>query len=346
VLDQTVGLSYTKFDQRDFDPNPPVPQPSFFNGDRFKVHWQSDIRLMAGQTLTLRAEHQRDQITTPVAAITDNAGMAQLQSNFAGLLFNAATIRYDSYDTFGGKATYRIAPALLIPETSSNIKGSIGTGFKAPTLADLFQNFPSFNFFGNPNLKPETSIGLDFGFEQTVLEKRIQFGATYFRNDIDNLIAVNETGTSLQNIGRARTYGVESFAAYTPWEPLSLRADYTFLLAQNEITGQTLLRRPKHKASVNAGWHLTEAAVLSATLLYVGPWLDVSRNGTVTGLPANGYLLVNLAGSYDLGDGLIAYARVDNLLDRHYQDPIGFLRPGLAIFAGVRVAFNAAGRGR
>jgi hypothetical protein len=35
------------------------------------------------------------------------------------------------------------------------------TGFKPPTLAQLFQNFPSFNFFGNPNLKPETSIGYD-----------------------------------------------------------------------------------------------------------------------------------------------------------------------------------------
>ena len=38
--------------------------------------------------------------------------------------------------------------------------------------------------------------------------------------------------------------------------------------------------------------------------------------------------------SYDLGNGLTAYARIDNLLNRHYQDPIGFLRPGLGVFAG------------
>jgi vitamin B12 transporter len=82
--------------------------------------------------------------------------------------------------------------------------------------------------------------------------------------------------------------------------------------------------------------------VLSATLLYVGPWFDVNRAGTISGVPANGYTLVNLAGSYDLGNGLTAYARIDNLLDRHYQDPIGFLRPGLGVFAGVRVAFDTA----
>ena len=346
VLDQTVGLAYTKFNERDFDPNPPSAVASFFNGDRLKADWQADVKLMPGQILTFRAEHQRDEITTPIAEITDDAGMVQLQSSIGERFFNAVSVRYDSYDTFGAQPTFRIAPALLIPETDSKLKGSVGTGFKPPTLAELFQNFPSFNFFGNPNLKPETSLGYDFGFEQILLEKRVQFGATYFHNDIDNLITINDTGTSFQNVGRATTYGVESFLSYTPWEPLTLRADYTFLIAKDDITDQELLRRPKHKASLDAAWHVTEAALLSATLLYVGPWFDVNRAGTVSGVPANGYTLVNLAGSYDLGNGLTAYARIDNLLDRHYQDPIGFLRPGLGVFAGLRVAFDTAARMR
>ena len=74
----------------------------------------------------------------------------------------------------------------------------------------------------------------------------------------------------------------------------------------------------------DGAWHVTEAAVLSATLLYVGPWRDVSRSGTVTGLMAKGYTLVNLAASYDLGNGPSAYGRIDNLFDRGYQNPIGF----------------------
>lgn len=178
-----------------------------------------------------------------------------------------------------------------------------------------------------------------------LLEKRIQLGATFFHNAIENLITVNDTGTSLQNIGQATTYGVESFAAFAPWEPLTLRADYTFLLAK-DATGQELLRRPKHKASLNAALRITDAAMLSAILLYVGPWLDVSRLGTASGLPVNGYFLVNLAGSYDLGNGVTAYARIDNLFDRHYENPLGFLRPGFGVFAGFRLAFDVAGRAR
>jgi vitamin B12 transporter len=345
VFDQTVGLAFTKFNQRDFDPDPPDAEPSFFNGDRLKADWQGNLNLKPRQVLTLRAEHQRDEITNPIAEITDNAAMIQLQSGFGERFFNAVSVRYDQYDTFGGKTTFRIAPALLIPETNSTLKGSVGTGFKAPTLAELFQNFPSFNFFGNPNLKPETSIGYDLGFEQTLLEKRVRFGATYFNNDIDNLITVNDTGTSFQNVGRATTYGVESFLTYTPWEPLTLRTDYTFLIAKDDILDQELLRRPKNKASLDAAWHVTEAAVLSATLLYVGPWVDVNRAGTVTGLTANGYTLVNLAASYDLGNGLSAYGRIDNLFDRRYQNPIGFQQPGLGVHAGVRFALDTASRG-
>ena len=320
MFDQTLGFSYTKFFQRDLDPNFSPPEPSFFNGDRIKADWQGDIKLTPGQVLTLRAEHQRYEISTPSAAITDDAGMIQLQSSFGERLFNAASVRYDSYDTFGSKTTFRVAPALLIPETDSRLKGSVGTGFKAPTLAELFQNFPSFNFFGNPNLKPETSIGYDLGFEQAVLEKRVRLGATYFHNNIDNLITINDTSTSFVNVGKATTYGVESFVAFTPWEPLTLRADYTYLMAKNDILDQQLLRRPKNKASLDAAWHVTEAAV--------------------TGLTANGYALVNLAGSYDLGNGVSAYARIDNLLDRRYQSPTGFLRPGLGVFAGLRLALD------
>ena len=132
------------------------------------------------------------------------------------------------------------------------------------------------------------------------------------------MINVNSTATSFENIGRATTYGVESFVAYTPWEPLTLRGDYTFTIAKDDILDQELLRRPKNKASLDAKWQITEKAVLSATLLYVGPWVDVNRAGTVTGLTGNQYTLVNLAGSYDLGNGLSAYARINNLLDRHY----------------------------
>jgi vitamin B12 transporter len=340
AFDHTLGLGYTDDRRRDVSPE---SAPNYNRGDRIKLDWQGNIRLAAGQILTLGAEHQIDQIRdSPISAETiDNAGFIQLQSSFGERFFDAVSLRYDGYDRFGGKLTYRVAPALLIPETGTKLKGTVGTGFKGPTLNELFVSFPAFNFFANPNLKPETSLGYDLGFEQSVPEQPVTFGATYFHNDITNLINPNATFTSNENVGRATTYGVESFAEYKPLEPLALRANYTFTIANDELLHQELLRRPRHKVSLDARWQVSEPALVWATLVYVSPWADVNRAGTITGLRANGYTTINLAGTYDLGHGLTAFARIDNLLDRRYQNPTGFLRPGLGVFAGFKVAFDS-----
>jgi vitamin B12 transporter len=346
VFDQTLGVGYTDYVRRFLDPNDTPAIPSYFRGDRVKLDWQGNIRLMPGQVLTVGAEHQRDEIndSAPVQArMTNNAGFLQLQSSCGERFFNTASVRYDDYDQFGSKTTFRLAPAFLIPETGTKFKASVGSGFKAPTLHELFDNFPQFDFFANPNLKPETSVGFDAGFEQTVFDKRLQFGATYFHNRITNLITINETGTSYANIGLATTQGVETFVAYNPAASITLRADYTYTDAIDDILHQELLRRPKDKASFNATWQATEAASLSATVLYIGPWVDINRSGSVSGLTAKGYTLVNLAGSYDLGHGVTVFARINNLLDQHYQDPTGFLHPGLGVFGGLRVAFGGPG---
>src|SRR5262249_45819193 len=161
------------------------------------------------------------------ASTNTTAGFAELQSTFFGRLYNSATVRVDENSRFGGAVTYREAPALLFPETGTKLKGSVGTGFKAPTLNELFVSLPAFNFFANPNLKPETSIGYDLGFEQSLWEDRVKFGSTWFHNDIDNLIAANATFTTNINVARATTYGVENFVAVKPIDPLTLRVNYT-----------------------------------------------------------------------------------------------------------------------
>ncbi len=173
----------------------------------------------------LGAEHQLDEMTVPLSASTTiDSGYAELQSSFSDAFFNTLSLRYDDNDRFGGKMTYRVAPAYVIQDTGTKLKASVGTGFKAPTLSQMFQNFPDFDFYGNPNLKPESSLGYDVGFEQALANDAVRFGVTYFRNNIKNLIDDNADFTSLVNVGRAVTDGVESFVSYRPIQELSPQA--------------------------------------------------------------------------------------------------------------------------
>jgi vitamin B12 transporter len=337
ALEQTLGAAYSNIKSSDFSPE--FPRSDTF-GERVKFDWQGIVKLATDEKLVLGAEHQRDEITAPISASTSiDSGYAELQSNFGDRLFDTISVRYDDNDRFGGKVTYRFAPAYLITETGTKLKASVGTGFKAPTLNQLFQSSPAFDFFANPNLRPESSVGWDLGFEQALIADRLRFGATYFHNNIKNLIDDNADFTTEINVGRAVTQGVESFVAYQPIQPLTLRLDYTYTEAMDEIADQELLRRPKHKGSLSAAWQATSRWSLNASVLSVSSWVDGNRDFSVARLNAPPYTTVDMAAAYEVNRNLSVYGRVTNLLDRHYENPVGFLQPSIGAFAGIKTKF-------
>ena len=59
----------------------------------------------------------------------------------AAASITAPRIRYDDNSRFGNKVTWRVAPAWVIEETGTKLKASVGTGFKAPALQQLFGAF-------------------------------------------------------------------------------------------------------------------------------------------------------------------------------------------------------------
>ncbi|MEA3138376.1 MAG: vitamin transporter [Gammaproteobacteria bacterium] len=337
VLEQTLGAAYSNIRSSDFSPAAPRSDAV---GERVKFDWQGNIKLAANEKLVLGAEHQRDEITAPISAATKiDSGYAELQSGFGDRFFDTVSVRADENERFGGKITYRFAPAYLIMESGTKLKASVGTGFKAPTLNQLFQSFPAFDFFANPNLRPESSLGWDAGFEQALAADTLRFGITYFHNQIKNLIADSADFTTDINVGRAVTQGIESFAAYRPLETLTLRLDYTFTQATDEISHEALLRRPKHKGTLNADWRPTARLSLNATLLSVGSWVDGNRDFSIQRLNAPPYTTVDLAAGFDVSSHLSAYVRVSNLLDRRYENPVGFSAPPLGAFAGIKTRF-------
>lgn len=332
-IDQTLGFAYSASQNRTNDPD---NGPFSASGERSKLDWQGNITLAEGHTLVLGAETARDAIRLPIkAGYTTNAGFAEINSGF-GFMQVSGSVRYDDNSRFGNRLTWRIAPSISLGDSGLRLKGSVGTGFKAPSLDQLYHSYPAFFFFANPNLKPETSTGYETGVESRLWN--VTAGATWFHNDIRNLIATDPvTFSTVVNIGRARTQGVEAFAAWKPLETVSLRADYTFTEAADRVTGRALVRRPTHKASLTGGWQFRPDADLSATLLYVGPWIDGSRDFSVSGLKTEGYLTVNLAARWQVTDMFTLFARGENLFDETYQNPVGFLGAERAFYAGVQV---------
>ena len=60
------------------------------------------------------------------------SGYGQYQGNWRHILYGAANVRYDATSLYGNYVTWRVAPAIHIPNIGTIIKASAGTGFTGP----------------------------------------------------------------------------------------------------------------------------------------------------------------------------------------------------------------------
>ncbi|MDE1567780.1 TonB-dependent receptor plug domain-containing protein [Aquabacter sp. P-9] len=354
-LVSSFGVSAT--DQSRPTTGPNETENGTYDGQMQTFYLRSTWTFMPGQTLLSGIERKNESMTSSSyyssgelsASNGDTAAYLQLQSSFGDRVFLALNGRFDSDDTYGDHTTYRIAPAYLIPETGTKLKATYGTGFNAPSLYQLYAPV-----YGNPDLKPEESTGWDVGFEQQVLNGQASFGATYFQNDLTNLIGYDPATYVYVNVSQATTKGVEAFVAVQVTDSLSLRVDYTYTQAQGTVTpGSTysagacapatldtcnLLRRPNNKVSVAANWQATDNLNLNATLIYVSSWWDIVRLSSDY-VDQPGYTILNLAANYAVSPNATVYGRINNLFNETYEDPNGFLAPGFGAYGGVRFTF-------
>jgi vitamin B12 transporter len=146
-----------------------------------------------------------------------------------------------------------------------------------------------------------------------------------------SLISSRPTTPSPLTRTLATTEGTESFVSAKITARIGVRADYTVTRAIDVGTGLQLLRRPKEKWSATETWLPINPLMLSATVLHVSDWLDITRDGSASGIVAPGYTIVNLRGNYAISDQVKIFGRVDNLFNLHYQNRFG-------VFGGIRVA--------
>lgn len=207
-------------------------------------------------------------------------------------------------------------------------KANLASGFRAPSLNELY--YPD---YGNRNLKPEKSNGYDVGVEKDLLDKKLVLGATWFWQRYRNLIQTDPDTFTAVNIGKARTEGVEIKATALATDNLKLGAAYSYLDAKDLDTGTFLPSRPRNKVTTSVDYAIANLT-LSGEYLFVSRRFDATANRDLSP-----YALVNLRGSYLVCKNSSLFVRIDNLLDKSYEEAAGYGTPGLSAFGGVKVSF-------
>jgi len=307
------------------------------NGWRQAVDWVHHLKMVPDHVFVVGGEIYSDHFKTQNLAEVnvDNRALFFDDQYTNGGFFVNTGVRNDNQQAFGNQFTWKVAPGYHIPDTGTTIKASYGKGFKAPSLSNLYDPV-----FGNASLMPERSNGWDAGFEQTLWQERLTFGATGFRNTITNLIGNNPTPPFASiNAGKARTQGLESSASLRPNDDWALSLNHTLTRSENRTRDRDLLRRPRNMFNASASYQYSEEGDVMLNARYSSSRKDVDINLPFGLVYVKSFTTIDLSTNYKITPNLTLYSRLDNLLDKRYEEVFAYGAPGMSLYAGVKAQY-------
>ncbi|MGL4285449.1 MAG: TonB-dependent receptor plug domain-containing protein [Phreatobacter sp.] len=253
----------------------------------------------------------------------------------------STALRQDWNSSFHNATTWRMTAAQTF-DGGTRLHASLGKGVTNPTFIEQF-GFTN-TFVGNPNLRPEQSIGWDAGVEQRWFGGRLITDLTYFRANLQKEIV--GSGITVENVPFATSrQGLEASVTARPLDWLRVTGSYTYTdtrSAENTFLGYVFkeaVRRPKHAASLSATASFAEdRGKFTVTLAHNGTMRDrfFGPLGT-SDVYLRPYTLVGAQLSYDVTKNATAYVRGENVFGQRYQDIYGYNAGGAAVYAGLRV---------
>ncbi|MDQ6789018.1 MAG: TonB-dependent receptor [Acidobacteriota bacterium] len=267
--------------------------------------------------------------------------------------------------TFDGSASY------FFEKTGTKIRTHAGNGYRVPSLFERFGSFYAtfltpnrFVGLGDPNLKPERSIGFDGGVDQIFMRNRVKLSAVYFYTRLIDTIGF---GNSVANIGTTRrdfggylntkggvSRGAEFSAQIKATDSTDVFASYTYTNSDQrapQVTGTQILQTlgvPKNQFTLVATQRIGKRFSVNfdflATSDYLAPIFD-SNNFTFQTYvyQFNGNRRGDLTARYEFPTfneklRFTAFGTVENIFDYDYFEN-GFRTTGRMARGGLGLNF-------
>lgn len=356
-----VDLSYGHIDRQ--GQNGVGTRNSDNTGTRTKVAYRGSYALdgssvdRSNHVLTFAAEWERLTYKENDPTIVFNIGqlekrtreqtaiVLEYQGSFGNGFDVQGSVRHDFNDKFEDFTTYALGLSYTLPNQTTRVHTSYGTGVQNPTLIEQFGFFS--NFAGNPNLEPEQSKGWDIGVEQRFLGGRGVIDVTYFKDELtDEITSVFDPGlgvsTPINQTGTSDRQGIEVATSVAVTDYVDVGLNYTWLDAENP-NGSVEVRRPEHEAVLNLQYRLpNDRTRFNLEVQHVSGLFDLDFTTPSFGantIELSDYTLLNLGFSHDITDNVRLHGSIRNLTDENYEELDGYATEGRTVFFGVTATF-------
>ena len=244
-------------------------------------------------------------------------------------------LRYDNYDEFDNKTTYKIG----VKHNHKFLEGFV-------TSANYYTSYdaPSSFQLASTAIGAFLSPSYTKGFDVTASYKKL-ITISYFNNKVEDYIDyVMDPLTYIggyQNIeGESKFSGVEVSSTYAPIENVILTANYTHLIDFEKYDGTDLPRRAKDTLNASANYYTDNNMHFGIDAQYIGDRLDTDGGYPVAADVATGnYTLWNLNFGAKLAEDLDLTLNARNIFDKEYQSVYGYATEGASLYAKIKYSF-------
>jgi vitamin B12 transporter len=244
--------------------------------------------------------------------------------------------RLNVHSRYGSNYTYTFNPSYKLSE-QLRVFGSVATAFKSPGLFQLYDGLS-----GNRNLKAETSINYEVGFQQQ--HRWIDNRLVFFYREIENGIDYNYVTYKYFNFFQQIARGLEWEMNVRPLDFLSVHANYTYLSITENTQDRKLLnkdtayryaiRRPAHNINASVNVQVTPALSFTANIKHVSRRRDLGGFMAADVLLA-GYTLLGAHVDYQLSRHFRLFADLQNITNRKFFDTRGYTAIPFTAIGGV-----------
>jgi iron complex outermembrane receptor protein len=284
-LDSFLRFSYQRNDWETNFGTERVGSVSNVFGGELQLDWRtaSWLYLIAG------GEGSYTDVSADLFGAHDMTGAAaylQGELGLAGWLTLTAGARYDQVWVDGSDYSEQLSPRagiVVAPHRLTRVRASVGRGFRAPTVAELFTATEVGGFLVIPNdsLLPERSWAGELGLQQ-LLASWLSVDVAGFYYDLEDFIeadtvATPEGGIVIQfdNLPEATIAGIEAAALMSFLrDRLHGRVAYTYLQTEEGSTGEPLAYRPTHMLTAT-GSLVFGGLEVGADYRYASPYDEV-----------------------------------------------------------------------
>lgn len=246
--------------------------------------------------------------------------------------------RLNNHSDYGSHFVYNVNPSYNFKNIPLKIFASYSTAYIAPSLYQLFGPY------GNEELKPEENVTAEFGFETSLLNKKIILNAVGFyrqeQNKVDFFTDTTIWMSYYDNFdNEINAKGIETNITFDITEKIKSKANYTFTQVEEQFSRYI----PKHKVNINWQYNFTDKFNASLDWQYLSERSDAyfdSSTFATENVELESYSIFNANLNYQLiKNRLSVFTSITNIFDEDFQEAIGYNALGRNFKFGLNLSF-------